>query len=80
MLYNKHAGGFLAFALAVGIYYLFTVSNLLLAPFGSMSWYYGTIIVSVGYLGMLMYALLHLIFAAVMFILTSRLMERKMNI
>jgi len=80
VLYNKHAGGFLAFSLAVGIYYLFTVSTLLLAPFGSMSWFYGIITISVNYLGMGMYALLHLVFAAVMFILTSRLMERKMNI
>jgi len=79
-LYNKHAGGFLAFLLAVGIYYLFTVSTLLLAPFGAVSWFYGIITISVGYLGMGMYALLHLIFAAVMFILTSRILERKLNI
>jgi len=80
VLYNKHAGGFLAFLLAVGIFYLSTVSALLLAPFGTVTRLYVFFTVNVGFLGMGLYALLHLIFAAVMFHLTSRLMERKMNI
>ena len=80
VLYTKRAGGFLAFLLAVGIFYLLTASTLLVAPFGTVTWLYGFITVTVGYLGMGMYALLILIFAAVMFVLTSRLIERKMNI
>jgi len=80
VLYSRHAGGFLAFLAGVGIFYLSTVSVLLLAPFGTVTWFYGFITVTVGYLGMGMYALLILIFAAVMFVLTSRLIERKMNI
>jgi len=80
VLYNKHAGGFLAFLIAVGIFYLSTTSALLLAPFGSVTRLYVFFTVNVGFLGMGLYALLHLIFAAVMFYLTSRLMERKMNI
>jgi hypothetical protein len=80
VFYTKRAGGFLAFLAGVGIFYLFTVSTLLLIPFGTVTWLYGFISITVGYLGMGMYALLMLIFAAVMFILTSRLMERKMNI
>ena len=79
-LYNKRAGGFLAFLLAVGIYYLSTVSVLLLAPFGTVTRVLGWFQVTVGHLGTGMYALLLLIFAAVMFILTSSIMERKMNI
>ena len=80
VLYNKHAGGFLTFLLAVGIFYLSTVSALLLAPFGTVTRFYMFFTVTVGSLGMGMYALLLLIFAALMFYLTSRLMERKMNI
>jgi len=80
VLNNKPAGGFLAFLLAVGIFYLSTVSALLLAPFGTVTRFYVFFTVNVGFLGMGLYALLHLIFAAVMFYLTSRLMERKMNI
>jgi len=80
ILYTNRAGGFLAFLAGVGIFYLSTVSILLLAPFGTVTWFYGFITVTVGFLGMGMYALLILIFAAVMFVLTSRLMERKMNI
>jgi len=80
VFYNKPAGGFLAFLLAVGIFYLSTVSALLLVPFGTVTRFYGFFTVSVGFLGMGLYALLHLIFAAIMFYLTYRLMERKMNI
>ena len=80
VLYTKRAGGFLAFLVGIGIFYLLTVSSLLLAPFGTVTRLYGFITITVGYLGMGMYALLILIFAAVMFVLTSRLLERKMNI
>jgi len=78
--YNKRAGGFLTFLLAVGILYIFSASPLLLAPFGTVGRFYGFFTVTLGYLGMGMYALLMLIFAAVMFVLTANIMERKMNI
>ena len=80
VLYNKHAGGFLTFLIAFGIFYLSSASALLLAPFGTVTRIYMFFTVTVGLFGMGMYALLLLIFAAVMFYLTSRLMERKMNI
>jgi len=80
IFYNKRAGGFLAFLSAVGILYIFSVSALLLAPFGTVTRFYGFFTVTVGYLGMGMYALLMIIFAAVMFVLTAKIMERKMNI
>jgi len=80
VLYTKHTGGFLAFLAGVGIFYLLTVSALLVAPFGTVTRLYGFISITVGSLGMSLYALIILIFAAVLFVLTSRLIERKMNI
>ena len=80
VLYNKPVGGLLAFLIGVGIFYLTTVSSLLLAPFGTVTRYYGFFTVEVGILGVGMYALILFVFAAIMFMFTSRLMERKMNI
>ena len=80
VFYSKRAGGLLAFLVAFGVYYLSTVSGLLVAPFGHVSFFFGFITVTVGYLGMGMYALLILLFAAAMFVLTARLMERKINL
>jgi len=80
MLYNKPAGGFLAFLVALGVIYITNISSFLLAPFGSVSRFFTFFTIDVGTLGMAMYALLTFIFAAVMFVLTARLMERKLNI
>jgi len=80
VFYSKRAGGLLAFLVAIGIYYLSTVSALLVAPFGHVSFFFGFITVTVGYLGMGLYVLLILLFAVALFILTARLLERKLNI
>ena len=80
VLYNKPAGGLLAFLLAVGVVYVANIANFLLAPFGTVSRYYTFFTIDVGYLGMGMYAVLTFIFAAVMFVMTARIMERKLNI
>ena len=80
VFYNKPAGGFLTFLVAIGVLYLSTVSALLLAPFGHVSRSYLFFTVTVGQLGMGMHALLTFIFAAVLFVLTSRLIERKINL
>ena len=80
VLYSKPAGGFLTFLLAVGILYAVSVSQLVLAPFATVARFYVFITVTVGSLGMGLYALLLLIFAAVLFTLTSHLFERKINI
>ena len=80
VFYTKRAGGFLTFLLAVGMFYIISVSPLLLAPFGDVTNFYGFFTVTVGYLGMGMFALLLFIFSAVLFFLSSRLMENKINI
>jgi len=78
--FNKPAGGFLAVLLAVGVFYVFTLSGVLLAPFGTVSRFRFFFTVTVGYTGMGMYALLMFIIAAALFALTSILVERKINI
>jgi len=80
LFYTVPAGGLLTFLLGVGIFYMTTVSTLLLAPFGVVTRYSVFFTVTVGNLGISMYALLMLIISAILFILTSRLMERKINI
>jgi|GEM_PF-1009339 len=80
IFYSSRVGGLLTFLLAVGVFYVYSISPLLLIPFGDVSFWYGFITVTVGYLGMGMYALLTFIFAAVLFVLTARLFERKINI
>jgi len=80
VFYSKPAGGLLTFLLVLGVLYIISVSPLLLAPFATVSRFYLFFTVSVGFLGMGLYALLLLIFSAVMFALTSYLYERKINI
>ena len=80
VLYNKPAGGFLAVVLAFGIFYLSTVLSLLLAPFGIVSRFGFFFSVSLGTIGVFMYALLLILQAAALFVLTSKLLERKLNI
>jgi len=80
VFYNSRVGALFTFLLAVGLFYVYSISPLLLIPFGDVTFWYGFITVTVGYLGMGMYAVLTLIFAAVLFVLTSRLFERKVNI
>jgi len=80
VLYNKPAGGLLAFLVAVGVIYISNISAFLLAPFGTVSRFYAFFTIDVGKLGMGMYALLIFIITAVMFVLSTRLMERKINI
>ena len=80
VFYNKRAGGLLAFLSALGVWYLSTFTALLVAPFGHVSFFFGFITVTVGHLGMGLYVLLILLLAVAMFVLSARLMERKMNI
>ena len=80
VFYGKRLKGLLTFLLVAGIIYALNLSSFLLAPFGEVSRFYLLFTITVGYLGMGLYALLLLIFATVMFVLTARLMEKKMNI
>ena len=80
LLHNKPAGGFLSVLLAFGVLYAVSLSAILLAPFGAVSRYKMFFTVTLGYTGMAMYALLIFIEVAALFFLTSRLLERKVNI
>jgi len=80
VLYSVPAGGFLASLIAVAIVYITNLLNLLLIPFGSVNRFYFMFNINLGYLGMGMYALLLFIVAAVLFVLTSRILEKKINI
>jgi hypothetical protein len=80
VFYQKPAGWLLAVLTGFGVFYLVSVSTLLLAPFGVVSRYWWFFNITLGGAGLIMYILLTLIQAAVLFVLTSRLMERKMNI
>ena len=80
LFYDKRAGGFLTFLMAVGIFYITSLTPLLLAPVAEVTRFYGFFTVTVSYLGMGLYALIIFILAAAMFALTARFMERKINI
>ena len=67
-------------ALALAVVYIVSLSALLLAPFGSVNRIGMFFIVSVGSAGAILFVLMTFIQATVLFVLTSRLMERKMNI
>ena len=80
ILYKKSASGFLAFLLACGCFYAVNLLWLIFAPFGEV-WRFGIFItISIPDALLPLCILLTLLEAAGMFILTAKLMERKMNI
>jgi len=81
VFYQKPAGGLLTVLVALGILYAVSLSQIVLAPFGTVS-RFGVFfnIYLGGVVGTIVYALLTLAEAAVLFVLTSRLMERKINL
>jgi hypothetical protein len=80
VFYNIHAGGLLTTLLAVGVLYVISLSHLLLIPFGTVTRFASFYTIHVGRLGMFANALLLFIIAAILFVLTSKLLERKVNI
>jgi len=80
-LYKLPASGFLAFLLAWACVYAVSLSQLVLAPFGSV-WRYGIfIIITLGSNVMFMaYILLLLLEAITLFIITSNLLEKRINL
>jgi len=80
VFYNKPAGGLLTALLALGISYAVTLSSFVMAPFGAINRFGIFFTITLGGIGMAVYALLLLIEAAALFILTSKLLERKVNI
>jgi len=80
LFYNKPVGGLLTAALALAIIYIVNLLSFILAPFGEVSRFAIFFTISLGRVGSALYVPLTLIEAAVLFILTSKLMERKVNI
>ena len=81
VFYRMPAPGLLAFLLACLCFYAVSLSQLLLAPFGSVDRYGIFIIMSLGS-NMIFpaYFLLLLLEAVLLFVITSKLMEKRMNI
>jgi len=79
-LYDKRAAGLLTALFAIGIAYVTSISPLLLVPFGVVNRLGLFITITLTQAGSILYTLLVLIEAAALFALTSRLMERKLNL
>ena len=80
ILYKKPASGFMTALLACGCIYVFSLLGILMAPFGTVRSHGMFINITLVSELMPAYALLLLLEAAGLFIITSRLLERKMNI
>jgi hypothetical protein len=82
IFYKKSASGALAFLLACGCFYAISLTPFLLMPFPLCGVFRWGAFFMVGFngVGMFLYILLLCAEAAALFILTSKLMERKMNI
>jgi len=80
-LYKKPASGFLAFLLACGCFYVSSLLQLLSAPFSIVERYLFMIIITpASGIAIPFLIVLTLLEAAGLFILTSKLMERKINL
>ena len=81
IFFKKPASGFLAFLLGCGCVYAISLLQLVLAPFSGIERYGLLIVLNIERGAVFpVYVLLTLIEAAVLFVLTSKLMERKINI
>ena len=80
-LYTLPASGFLAFLLAYACVYAVSLSQLILVPFGSVQRFGIFIIISLGSNVMFIaYILLLLIEAAILFVISSKLLEKRINL
>jgi hypothetical protein len=80
MFYRLPASGLLAFLLACVCFYVISLFQLILIPFGTVDRYGLLIIMNLGSNTLPFYALLTLFETAVLFVITSQLMERKINL
>ena len=82
VFYKMRASGLITFLLACGCFYAASLLQLILAPFGSVERYGVLITLYLPFRGAVppLYILLVLMEAAALFVLTSKFMERKMNI
>jgi hypothetical protein len=83
IFYQKRAGGLLTALVAIGAYYVYTLSYFALAPFGTVArygWQGMFIEITPGRAGFIPLIVLTFIQVALLFIISSKLMERKLNI
>ena len=80
VLFKIPASGLLAFFLACVCFYIISLLQLALVPFGSVERYGLLIMLNLGKNALPFYVLLTLLEAAAFFVLTSKLMERKINL
>jgi len=80
VFYQKRGGALFTALFIIGVIYILSISQLLLAPFGSVSrdWWYFT--VHIGGAGVIAYGILTFIQATALFLVSAHLMERKLNI
>ncbi len=80
LFYQKPAGGLMTALLAIALGYVVSLTPLLLAPMSAVSRLGIFFTVNSNSTGAAIYALLLFLESAVLFVLTARLMERKINI
>jgi hypothetical protein len=80
VFYQKRGGLPLTILSVMGIYYLISLSYFLLAPFGAVSRFYWHFTITLDGFGAVLYILLTLAQAAALYVMTSRLMERRVNV
>ncbi len=80
IFYQKPAGRLMNVILTLGICYAVSLTPFLLVPIGAVSRFGLFFTITIDSRGAALYALLTLIESAVLFVLTARLMERKLNI
>jgi len=80
IFYQKTGGGWLTALLILGIIYVISLLPVILAPFGTVSRIGLYWSIELNNVGSILYYLLYLIEAIVLYLFTAKLMERKMNI
>jgi len=80
ILFKIPASGLLAFLLACACFYVVSLLQLVLLPLSTVERYGLLIILHLGKNALPFYALLTLLEAAALFVITSKLMERKINL
>jgi hypothetical protein len=80
LFYQRRAGKLLTLLFGILVYYIMNLVHIVLAPFGSLYKFGVFHTITVHGVGAIMYILIILIQAGVLFFITSALMERKMNI
>ena len=80
VFYQKPAGGLLTGLLGVGAFYVLSLSAFILAPFGHVYRWGLFFNIALNGTGQVLYTVLVFAHAAALFAVTSKLMERRMNI